>query len=204
MKKLYSTIMLLSMMVAALSLTACGGDDDEEDGGVFDDNEYCQYSINGETHNDKYFSGGIFANYEPKERNGIELHPYGGMTESIPISYQDDMMLHVIAGYTTSDMNTVYPKSTGTYEVVSSRGQYWFTDYSDRTGLVVSGGCMNKRTVTSGSLKITKTSKFKDSSLGIILDRNESYVTEGTFSFVLTDDLDGNENKIEGKFRIVF
>ena len=29
MKKLYSTIMLLTMMVAALSLTACGGDDDE-------------------------------------------------------------------------------------------------------------------------------------------------------------------------------
>lgn len=33
MKKLYSTIMLLAMMVAALSLSACGGDDDENDGG---------------------------------------------------------------------------------------------------------------------------------------------------------------------------
>lgn len=35
MKKLYSSIMLLAMMVAALSLTACGGDDDENgvDGG---------------------------------------------------------------------------------------------------------------------------------------------------------------------------
>ena len=33
MKKLYSTIMLLAMMVAALSLTACGGDDEEEGGG---------------------------------------------------------------------------------------------------------------------------------------------------------------------------
>ena len=31
MKKLYSTIMLLAMMVAALSLTACGDDDDEGD-----------------------------------------------------------------------------------------------------------------------------------------------------------------------------
>lgn len=29
MKKIYSTILLLTMMVAALSLTACGGDDDE-------------------------------------------------------------------------------------------------------------------------------------------------------------------------------
>lgn len=31
MKKFYSTIMLLAMMVAALGFTACGGDDDEED-----------------------------------------------------------------------------------------------------------------------------------------------------------------------------
>ena len=31
MKKLYSTIMMLAMMVAALSFTACGGDDDDGD-----------------------------------------------------------------------------------------------------------------------------------------------------------------------------
>ena len=30
MKKLYSTIMMLAMMIAALSLTACGGDDEDE------------------------------------------------------------------------------------------------------------------------------------------------------------------------------
>ena len=34
MKKLYSTIMLLAMMVAALGLTACGSDDEEDDFGV--------------------------------------------------------------------------------------------------------------------------------------------------------------------------
>ena len=33
MKKLYSAITMLAMMVAALSLTACGGDDDSDDGG---------------------------------------------------------------------------------------------------------------------------------------------------------------------------
>lgn len=31
MKKLYSTIMMFAMMVAALSLSACGGDDDDND-----------------------------------------------------------------------------------------------------------------------------------------------------------------------------
>lgn len=30
MKKIYSTIMMLAMMVTALSFTACGGDDDED------------------------------------------------------------------------------------------------------------------------------------------------------------------------------
>ena len=33
MKKLYSTIMMLALMVAALGFTACGGDDDEIDNG---------------------------------------------------------------------------------------------------------------------------------------------------------------------------
>ena len=33
MKKIYSTVMMLATMVAALSLTACGGDDDEIDNG---------------------------------------------------------------------------------------------------------------------------------------------------------------------------
>lgn len=32
MKKLYSTIMMLAMMVAALGFTACGGDDEGDDG----------------------------------------------------------------------------------------------------------------------------------------------------------------------------
>ena len=34
MKKIYSTVMMLAMMVAALSFTACGGDDDVDNGKV--------------------------------------------------------------------------------------------------------------------------------------------------------------------------
>ena len=33
MKKIYSTVMMLAMMVAALSFTACGGDDEVDNGG---------------------------------------------------------------------------------------------------------------------------------------------------------------------------
>ena len=36
MKKVYSTVMMLALMVAALSFTACGGDDDEVDNGSGD------------------------------------------------------------------------------------------------------------------------------------------------------------------------
>ena len=46
MKKLYSCIMLLTMMVAALSLTACGGDDDG-DGGYDFKQDYDVLQING-------------------------------------------------------------------------------------------------------------------------------------------------------------
>lgn len=51
MKKLYPTIMLLAMMVAALSLTACGGDDggDGNGGGGTNSNQiYDVLQINGE------------------------------------------------------------------------------------------------------------------------------------------------------------
>jgi hypothetical protein len=47
MKKLYSTIMLLAMMVAALSLTACGGDDEEGDGGITLKQDYDILQVNG-------------------------------------------------------------------------------------------------------------------------------------------------------------
>lgn len=33
MKKYYSVLVMLAIMIAALSFTACGGDDDEDDGG---------------------------------------------------------------------------------------------------------------------------------------------------------------------------
>ena len=46
MKKIYSTVMMLAMMVAALSLTACGGDDDG-DGGYDFKQDYDVLQING-------------------------------------------------------------------------------------------------------------------------------------------------------------
>ena len=50
MKKLYSTIMMLTMMIAALSLTACGGDDDEEEGGGNSSSTIFSITIDGNKH----------------------------------------------------------------------------------------------------------------------------------------------------------
>ena len=51
MKKLYSTILMLATMVAALSLTACGGDDEDDDFGGVDDPSIYEFAItyDGET-----------------------------------------------------------------------------------------------------------------------------------------------------------
>ena len=60
MKKFYSTIMMLAVMVAALSFTACGGDDDED---VVDDN-----SIVGVWECTSFDYSDVFGDFEVKER----------------------------------------------------------------------------------------------------------------------------------------
>ena len=79
MKKLYSTIMMLAMMVAVLGLNACGGDDGDDDiggGGSYDDTEYCQVFINGDDCSTEFYVGTIGA-LNKKELNGTTVRPYG-------------------------------------------------------------------------------------------------------------------------------
>ena len=63
---------------------------------------------------------------------------------------------------------------------------------------------MKSRTVTSGSLKIKKVFKCKSPLASKVYGREDGYATEGTFSFTLMDNWDGNENKVTGDFRVVF
>ena len=169
---------------------------------AYDDTEYFEITINGEKINVERWSGSWFATYEKIKKDGMDVYPYGGMTESIKISYQDAMQCSVFAGYTTKDLSTVLPKSVGTYEVIIKPKNV--TDFGDNVGLIIFGGNMSYRTVTSGSLTITKVSKYKDQGVKIMYGRDYSYATEGTFEYVLKDNWDGNENKISGKFRLVF
>ena len=59
-------------------------------------------------------------------------------------------------------------------------------------------------TATSGFLKITKFIKCKSRLSKMLYNREDAYATEGNFSFILTDNWDGNENEIKGDFRVVF
>ena len=206
MKKIYSTMMLLAMIVAALSITACGGDDDDDEigGGNYDDTEYCQIFINGEDCTVQFHGGGVLLNLSEKKMDGMEVYAYGGMTETIKISQSDGLQFHIVAGYTSTDMKEVFPHSKGTYEVISSRGEYIVYDYPKKIGLLISGGNMSRRTVTSWSLTISKVTKQNNSAIKNILGREDVYASEGTFDFILTDDWDGNENHITGKFRVIF
>ena len=207
MKKLSSILMLAMMCMVALSFTACGGDDDDNGGnggGSYDDTEYCQVSINGEDCTTNFNGGGYLATLVEREINGKTCYPYGGMTEQIKLNQQDAIQLLIAVGYVSEDMKTIFPHAKGTYEVISSRGEYFVDDYPDNIGMVITGGNMKYRTVTSGSLKITKVDKYKNNATNkAITGRDDIYVSEGTFDFILTDDGDGEENHITGKFRVV-
>ncbi len=204
MKQVYSTVLMLTMMVAALGLTACSGDDEEDYGNDgYDDTEYCNILINGEDCSTEFYVGTIGVLAE-KELNGMTVIPYGIMTEQIEISQYDGLQFNIVAGYVSEDMKNIYPHEKGTHKVISDRGEYVVADYPNNIGMVISGGNMNRRTVTSGSLKITKVTKVKSQTTKMMYGRDYDYISEGTFSFTLTDDWDGNENKISGKFRLIY
>ncbi len=179
-------------------------DDDISGDAYFDDTEYCQLFINGEECTEDFYGGGILVLLRDKEIDGTDFYAYGGMTDQIKISPNDGLQYHIVAGYVSTDFKTVIPHPVGTYKVLSSRGESPVNDYTDDLGMMISGGNMNHRTVTSGSLNITKVNKYKISTSMPYQLRTIAYVSEGTFDFVLTDDWDGNENHIIGKFRIVF
>lgn len=204
MKKFFTWNVMLSMVVVALSLSACSSSDDDSGDGNIDDTEYCMVFINGEDCTEEFYGGSFLLNLSEREKDGMEVSPYGGITEQIKISQYDGLQYHIVTGYASRDMKKVFPHSKGTYEVISNRGEYIVSDYPENIGMLISGGNMKRRTVTSGSLQITKVTKYKNSVKKNMSGRENAYASEGTFDFILTDDWDGNENHITGKFRVVF
>ena len=169
---------------------------------AYDDTEYFEITINGETTTDSNWGSSWYPYLDPINKDGKDMYYYGGLTSQIMVSYQDAMQSRIHAGYTSNDLSTVLPKSVGTYRIECEKDRY--TNYGDDVGMILMGGNMKYRTVTSGSLNITKVGKFKNQIMKMMYGRDYSYVTEGTFEYVLKDNWDGNENKISGKFRLVF
>ena len=195
MKKLYSTIMMLAMMVAALSLTACGGDDEDEiggDGNSSDDEEYFEITINGEKYISSSWYGAVLVGMNKKNINGTEAVPYGGSSGIIRPSSNRSFMFFVLAGYAEgweSDnwQATAQPKPTGTYNVVVGDGD----SYDDNVGMVISTSDASNYEVTSGNVKFTKVSKPNN--------RFQSR-TEGIFNFTFYDKVHDEEYVCIGKF----
>ena len=86
MKKLYSTIMMLAMMVAALSFTACGGDDggDGNGGGINSNQVYDVLQINGESYACYGFRSPITysSHWDKTMHSGEILLPCGNLSDA--------------------------------------------------------------------------------------------------------------------------
>lgn len=213
MKKLYSTIMMLAMMVAALGVASCSGSnyDDEIDGGggsTSDGSEYFEVTINGEKLNADSWGGSVLLGLAEKKVNGTKMIPYGCITDMLRTSDGRAYQFDVCVGYVEGDwFGKGHPKSVGSYEVISSEGQYTISNYSDNLGMVVRGGGNNNGPsdfiVKSGSMNITKVSKAS-SDAKYVPNKSELYATEGTFDFILHDKRYDEDIAMNGKFRLIY
>ena len=98
MKKLYSTIMLLAMRVAALGFTACGGDDDDEEVNVFNlKQDYDILHVNGGDYACYgYRSLATFSSsWDKTNHSGMILLPCGKLSDAKKGEYDYDYMYSI-------------------------------------------------------------------------------------------------------------
>lgn len=81
MKRVYSTVMMLAMMVSALSFTACSKDGDDE--GDFGGTNYIQVKIDGKTYRESFSDWAI-----------AQIDPLGSDSQGKKITYTYDMTAH--------------------------------------------------------------------------------------------------------------
>lgn len=192
MKQIYSTLMMLALMVAALSITACSGDDEE---GVFgDEEEYFEITINGEKYTSDSWFGAVLYGSPVKYVNGVTYTPYGGSSGYIKIDNKTRFMFFVIVGYAEDwefekDWTaTAHPNSKGTYQVAIEPEEYF-----DNLGIDIHTDNDDNYEVTSGNMIITKVTKpYNDFQAR----------TEGTFNFTIYNNVNNKEYICSGKFML--
>lgn len=134
MKKIYSTVMMLAMMVAALSFTACGGDDDEVDNGG-GSNTALTITVDGQEHN---YSSGY-----------LEYMDLLGTWETSSVGN----FLSIGVPSLVSEFRIYYPKDTNPSSYFKV-GYDTFED--DATEICLSGGSRHNCSYVKGSAKVTK------------------------------------------------
>ena len=178
------------------------------DGISSDGSEYFEITINGEKINADSWGGSVLLNLAEKNVNGAKMIPYGSNTDMIRPSDGRAYQFDVFVGYVEGDwFGKGHPKAVGSYDVISSEGQYTISNYSDNLGMVVRGGGSNNGPsdfiVKSGSMKITKVSKASSDAKNVP-DKSELYATEGNFDFILHDKRYDEDITMSGKFRLIY
>ncbi len=178
MKKLYSTMMMLAMMVAALSFNACGGDDgnDVDNGGGGSGSSSFSITRDGKLYEIENVSwlNPLYTNGGQKQRgNHFSLEDYPAATGQI----------HIIFPYSQYGENL--PPS---YFYV---GYSDFDDFATDIKFIASTTAGWNGEYTSGSAKVTKndgkniTIQFSNYSFEVKRSgHTRSYVLNGTLTFM--------------------
>lgn len=167
MKKVNSTILMLTLMVTALSLTACGGDDDEDGGGS--SNAAFSITVDGNRHE-----------YDSDYLNWMSLM---GTWES----YSSATFLKIDVPSLNDEFRFYYPSNTNPTSYFKV-GYSSFAD--DATEICIYGTSKYKCTYVSGSAKVTKndgknlTVRFSKYAF-TWNDGSREIMFDGTLNFVL-------------------
>lgn len=187
MKKLYSTIMLLAMMVAAVSLTACGGDDDEDNGGggSLSDPNYLEVSIDGTKHKQVFNLPFVAVTLPSDVESGLWL------SSSVEEQFDGDLDFG-IAIYHKSNLNALLQSGLTIYNVIGNKKSVWQqADEIHNLTLQIAyrnghGNCE----VINGTHKVTSIKK----------KNNDAVVISGTFEASLKDNSSSYE--VSGKYQV--
>ena len=178
MKKLYSTIMLLAMMVTALGLTACGGGDDDDE--LFDNDFYPKgkktITINGKS----YYSN----NSSISQTNGYGMYITVYITEDA-LDFNGILFRFVLPPSKVSEINV---GDVFSYEEVSIRNFDHATVISIDPSWDAIDGSITIKKITENTLTISL------NNLVIASEKGAKYTINGTA--VLTNgvsDSNGND-----------
>jgi hypothetical protein len=187
MKKIYSIMVMLAMMVAALSLSACGGDDDDNggNGGGGNTSNYLEVTIDGKKYTQQFVLPFVTTTIPSDVDNSLRL------SASIEEEFNGNLDFG-IAIYHKSDINELLSSSTGTYNVIGNKKSIW-GQASDVHNLTLQIGYRNGNgncDVVDGTHKVISIRKADNSSVTI----------NGSFSALLEDNMTSYE--VSGKYQV--